>query len=60
MTREQIYWYARGYYEARAYGTDEGVNIAYNDEMRHAYRIGYDAGVHDYCELDERTCEEEA
>ena len=57
MNKMQIYWYARGYYEGRAHGNDEGINATYSDGTRHAYRIGYDAGVSDYCDLDERTKE---
>jgi hypothetical protein len=47
------YEYALGYYDGRA----EGVyNNPYEDrEMRHAYKLGYDKGVADYChyELEE-------
>ena len=57
MNHEFMYWYARGYYEGRAFGNDEGLDAAYSDQTRHAYRMGYDVGVSDYCDLDERTGE---
>jgi hypothetical protein len=57
MNDEQIYWFARGYYEGRVHGNDEGLDAAYSDETRHAYRRGYDVGVSDYCDLDERSGE---
>jgi hypothetical protein len=45
------YSYAVGYYDGRA----EGVyNNPYEDrEMSHAYKMGYDKGVADYCHYEE-------
>lgn len=45
------YSYAVGYYDGRA----EGVyNNPYEDrEMSHAYKMGYDRGVADYCHYEE-------
>lgn len=46
------YWYARGYYDGRNHGymADEKLADAMGDQARHSYRMGYDAGVTDYCD----------
>ena len=43
--------YALGYYDGRATGMEQNP-FEPEDESRHWYRIGYDAGVSDYCALD--------
>jgi len=48
---QTAYWFARGYYDGRAIGTEnrpDGLNDAYG----YAYRLGYDMGVSDHCDLD--------
>lgn len=49
--------YALGYYHGRAVGNDEG-NPFEDDETKHLYRMGYDAGVADYCEEEEFPTDE--
>ena len=39
--------YALGYYHGRVEGVEE--NPYADDKARHDYRLGYDAGVADYC-----------
>ena len=54
MTNE-MYWFARGYYDGRAKGSDHYDYNGTKEEhavLRHSYRVGYDAGVTDYCNLD--------
>lgn len=57
MNDEQLYWFARGYHDGRVVGAgvEEGLEAAYDDLSRRAYRQGYDVGVSDYCDLDERS-----
>ena len=59
MNHEFMYWYARGYHDGRVVGAgvEEGLDAAYSVITRHAYRMGYEIGVSDYCDLDERTGE---
>jgi len=49
--------YALGYYHGRAFGNDEA-NPCEDDESKHFYRMGYDAGVADYCEENEYPTDE--
>lgn len=56
MNSLNTYWYSRGYYDGRANG-NESCPDGLDDGCRLAYRQGYDAGVMDYCELDEKDAE---
>jgi len=49
------YTYARGYYDGRVHGYADTLQDWFNDEERLAYSRGYDKGVADYCELDEKA-----
>ena len=42
--------YALGYYDGRSEGVEE--NMYHDEESRHWYRLGYDAGVADYCAIE--------
>lgn len=53
MTRISIYWYARGYYDGRRAGV-EGRPDNLTDEEEQSYSEGYERGVADFCEYDER------
>jgi hypothetical protein len=45
--------YALGYYYGRAEGSYGLLDLdQFSDEERHEFRIGYDSGVSDYCEMD--------
>lgn len=44
-----------GYRDGRDKGNDEGADAWPGDELRHAYRVGYDAGVADYCAATEAS-----
>jgi hypothetical protein len=45
--------YALGYYHGRALGEFEnGTYENMSDKQQHLFKIGYDSGVADYCELD--------
>lgn len=44
--------YALGYYDGRTYGSPVTMGTEFTAEESSLYRIGYDAGVADYCELD--------
>jgi hypothetical protein len=47
------YWFARGYYDGRSKGSvDESVWEIVSGEFLQSYKIGYDAGVTDYCVFD--------
>jgi hypothetical protein len=52
ITRKQMYAYALGYYYGRAEGKDPDLYVG-EDDCRHYYVEGYDAGVADYCAEDE-------
>jgi hypothetical protein len=49
---EEAYWYARGYYDGRAFGKENLMEIELDDLQRQFYRQGYDCGVSDYCYFD--------
>jgi len=49
------YTYARGYYDGRSKGWCDTPIEWMNDNEKHAYNEGYDKGVADYCELDEKA-----
>ena len=44
--------YALGYYDGRTYGSPVTMGTEFTAEESSLYRMGYDAGVTDYCELD--------
>jgi hypothetical protein len=45
--------YALGYYYGRAEGSYGLIDLdKFSDQERHEFRLGYDAGVADYCNLD--------
>ena len=48
-----MYMFAMGYHKGRAEGTwEHELWEEWSDEEQHLYRLGYDAGVADYCHLD--------
>lgn len=54
LNRKEAYWFARGYYDGRAFGSKESQEFvdAWSEEIRLAYKQGYDIGVADHCEMD--------
>lgn len=46
------YEFARGYYDGRNTGCSNPPEFGTDDQVE-AYKAGYDAGVTDYCEIDE-------
>ncbi len=48
------YVYARGYYDGRTKGWCDTPIEWMNDTEKHTYNEGFDKGVADYCEFDER------
>ena len=54
LTRKEAYWFSRGYYDGRTFGNEESQDAvdAWSEEIRLAYKQGYDIGVADYCEMD--------
>ena len=56
IDRNWAYWYAVGYYDARAFGdVQDTPALPENDLMKSAYKEGYDAGITDYCTYDEEA-----
>lgn len=52
--------YALGYYYGRAEGSYGLFDLdSLNDQERHEFRLGYDAGVADYCNLDTEQDDEQ-
>lgn len=49
----EAYWYARGYHDGRGKGFMKGFSESCPDDIRLAYKQGYDCGVRDYCDMDE-------
>ena len=52
-----FYAYARGYHDGRVNGYEdeaykEHLEELHSAECQHAYRVGYDSGVSDYCYFD--------
>ena len=48
-----MYMFAIGYHQGRVEGTwEHELWEEWSDEEQHLYRLGYDAGVSDYCQLD--------
>jgi hypothetical protein len=54
LNRKEAYWFARGYYDGRTFGNQKSLNEVegWSDEVRLAYKQGYDIGVTDYAEID--------
>jgi hypothetical protein len=54
LSRKEAYWFARGYYDGRTFGNKESLDAldGWSDEVRLAYKQGYDIGVADYAEID--------
>ena len=54
LNRKEAYWFARGYYDGRTFGNQESLDAVdgWSDEVRLAYKQGYDIGVADYVEMD--------
>jgi hypothetical protein len=53
MNHQQLYAYALGYYQGRVVGQFEYSGWEEMSEVeQHFFRIGYDRGVSDYCDLD--------
>ena len=48
---KELYWFARGYYDGRSYGSEQSTDTLYDDQSKHFYKRGYDCGVFDYCAL---------
>lgn len=52
------YAYALGYYFGRAEGSYGFLNLdQFSDQEKHEFKLGYDAGVTDYCEAVEHEKE---
>lgn len=49
MNDQKLYAYALGYYYGRAEGSHNDPFSDDNEELQHLFKIGYDAGVSDYC-----------
>ena len=49
MKDRELYAYGLGYYYGRAEGHDPDPYSAYEDECRHYYKMGYEAGIADHC-----------
>ena len=49
FTLEQARAYAIGYYDGRSFGKE---NNGFTDDLHHAYGLGYQAGITDYCQYD--------
>jgi hypothetical protein len=48
-----IFPYALGYWQGRACGNFEnGSYESFSEDGKNLYKIGYDSGIADYCELD--------
>lgn len=52
---EMAYTYARGYYDGRVHGYCDTEIEWMTDAEKHAYNRGYDRGVTDYTEIDEKV-----
>lgn len=50
MNEQKYYAYALGYYYGRAEGFHNDPFSNDSDELRYLFKLGYDAGVSDYCE----------
>jgi hypothetical protein len=50
MVEINAYWFARGYYDGRSEGVENGSDLA--PRARSSYEQGYQAGVSDHCVLD--------
>ena len=48
---EFAHHYGLGYYDGRHRGESLNSDV-WPDLLRHAYKVGYDSGVADYCRLD--------
>lgn len=54
FNRKEAYWFARGYYDGRTFGNEASLEAVdgWSEEVRLAYKQGYDIGVADYVEMD--------
>lgn len=54
FNRKEAYWFARGYYDGRTFGNEASSEAVdgWSEEVRLAYKQGYDIGVADYAEMD--------
>ena len=48
--RDSAYWYARGYFDARASGSEQSTHEV-EQRWRSAYAEGYECGIADYCRM---------
>lgn len=55
---KEIEAYALGYFYGRAEGSYGLLNLDFNDEEHHAFKLGYDRGVSDYCDCDMENLED--
>ena len=49
MDKQKLYAYALGYFYGRAEGSHNDPFSGDDEELQHLFKIGYDAGVSDYC-----------
>jgi hypothetical protein len=47
--QNELYAYTIGYFDGRSIGIS---NLPENEQMRFFYKLGYDFGITDYCELE--------
>ena len=57
FTMMETYWFARGYYDGRAKGSEDETLERLEPMNRHAYRSGYESGVADHDWLDTEGAE---
>ena len=51
MQEFDAYWYARGYYDGRCHGFEHPNAASLTGLKRYSYKHGYNAGVADYCDV---------
>lgn len=52
MKYQETYWYARGYYDGRNLGSYAIPKDCMEEVSSLFFKMGYDKGVADYCDLD--------
>ena len=53
MVEVNPYWYARGYYDGRSTGIEDGeIYSLMSERVQACYKQGYEMGVSDHCVLD--------